>query len=141
MSDWEKFKPVETEDSEPYWEYCEKKELRMQKCSSCGHVRFPPSVICPKCLCEDSEWEKLSGQGKVFTYVIFHHAFYPGYADDVPYNTAIIELEEGPRMHTHIIECENGDIYIEMPVEVSFQKFEDDIIMPYFRPAAGAIKK
>jgi len=53
MSDWEKFKPVPTEDSEPYWEFCEEHELRLQKCSDCGHVRMPPCALCPKSLSEE----------------------------------------------------------------------------------------
>jgi uncharacterized OB-fold protein len=128
--------PVATEDSEPYWEYCEESELRMQKCSDCGHVRMPPAVLCPKCLSENNEWVKLSGRGKIWSYVVFHHAYYPGYDDDVPYNTAIIELEEGPRMHTNVVQCENDDLYIGMPVEVLFEPMEDDedIILPKFKP-------
>jgi len=134
-SGWEKFKPVPTEDSEPYWEYCAKQELRMQKCKKCGHVRFPPSVICPKCWSMEHEWVRLSGRGKVYTWVVFHHAFYPGFADDVPYNTAIVRLEEGPFMHTNIVECENNDIYINMPVKVVFEKIDDEITLPKFKPA------
>jgi len=141
MAQWKRFKPVPTEDTEPYWEYCEKGELRMQKCGNCGHRRFPPSLICPRCLSEDYAWEKLSGRGKVFSWVVFHQVYYPGFADDVPYNTAIIELEEGPRLHTNIVGCENHDIYIDMLVEVLFEQVDDDIFLPKFKPAQGAIRK
>ncbi len=141
MAEWEKFKPVPTEDTEPFWEYCAKGELRMQNCSDCGHVRFPAAVLCPKCLSEEYQWTKLSGRGKVFTYAVFHQVYYPGFADDVPYNTAMIELDEGPRIHTNIIECENDDIYIGMPVTVTFEQIDDEIFLPKFRPAEGAIKK
>jgi uncharacterized OB-fold protein len=137
MAEWEKFKPVATEDTEPYWEYCAKHELRLQKCSSCGHVRMPPSVLCPKCLSEKSEWAKLTGRGKVWSWVVFHQVYYPGYADDVPYNTAIIELEEGPRMHANVVECDNSDIYIGMPVEVLFKQIDDEVHLPVFRPVKG----
>ncbi|OGP59776.1 MAG: hypothetical protein A2V67_03265 [Deltaproteobacteria bacterium RBG_13_61_14] len=134
MSEWEKFLPKPTEDTEPYWDYCRKQELRMQKCKGCGLVRFPPSVICPRCWSLGHEWVKLSGRGKVWSWVIFHQAFYPGYADDVPYNTAIIELEEGPRLHANVIGCRNEEIYIEMPVEVAFEKVDDEVTLPKFRP-------
>ena len=134
MSEWEKFLPHPTEDTEPYWEYAAKRELRMQKCKSCGHLRFPPSVICPRCWSQESEWTKLSGRGRVWSWVIFHQAFYPGYADDVPYNTAIIQLEEGPSLHTNVIGCRNQDIYIGMPVEVVFEQVTDEVTLPKFRP-------
>ena len=138
MTTWEKFKPVPTEDSEPYWEYCAKGELRMQRCGACGHVRFPPSALCPRCLSEGHEWAALSGRGRVWSWVVFHQAYYPGYADDVPYNTAIIELEEGPRMHTNIVGCANEDIHIGMPVEVLFEPLDDEIQLPKFRPTGAS---
>lgn len=143
MSEWEKFMPVATEDSEEYWEHCSEDELYLQKCSDCGHVRMPPAVLCPKCLSEKGEWTRMSGRGKVWSFVVFHHAYYPGYEEDIPYNTAIIELEEGPRMHTNVVGCENEDLYIGMPVEVLFEPMEDDedIHLPKFKPAAGAVKK
>jgi uncharacterized OB-fold protein len=56
----------------------------------------------------------------------------------VPYNTAIVELEEGPRMHTNIVGCDNDDIYIGMPVEVVFEPIDDEIHLPKFRPAAAS---
>jgi len=134
MSEWEKFLPKPTEDSEPYWGFCRKQELRMQKCQSCGHVRFPPSVICPRCWSLKHEWIKLSGRGQVWSWVIFHQAFYPGYADDVPYNTAIIELAEGPKLHTNVIGCSNEEISIGLPVEVVFEKVDEEVTLPKFRP-------
>lgn len=134
MSEWEKFLPRPTEDSEPYWDYCRKGELRMQKCKECGWVRFPPSVICPRCWSLAHEWTKLSGRGKVWSWVVFHQAFYPGYADAVPYNTAIVELEEGPRLHSNIIGCRNEEIYIDMPVEVVFERVDAEVTLPKFRP-------
>ena len=136
MVEWPKFKPVPTEDSAPYWKYCAAGELRMQKCGDCGHVRFPPSVVCPRCLSERSQWTRLSGRGTVWSWVVFHQAYYPGYADDVPYNTAIVELEEGPRMHTNIVNCSNDEIRIGMPLEVVFEKIEgQDWYLPKFKPA------
>ncbi len=141
MAEWPKFTPLPTEDSAPYWRYCAAGELRTQKCGDCGHVRFPPSVVCPRCLSEQSQWTRLSGRGKVWSWVVFHQAYYPGYADDVPYNTAIVELEEGPRMHTNIVGCENDDIYIGMPVEVLFDPIDDGIHLPKFRPVERAIEK
>ncbi len=137
MSQWNKFKPVPTEDTEPYWKYCAKGELRMQKCQECGHVRFPASVLCPKCLSEENEWVKLSGKGRVFSKAIFHQLYYPGFEDEIPYNTAIIELEEGPRLHTNILECENSEIVIGMPVSVIFKKIDDQISLPMFTPDEG----
>lgn len=131
-------KPLPTigEDNAPYWEYCKKHELRMQKCSQCGYIRFPVSIICPKCHSMKAEWTKLSGKGRIYSYIIYHQAFHPSYENDIPYAAAIIQLDEGPRMDSNIIGCKLEDIKIDMPVEVYFDDVTDDISLPKFRPAA-----
>ena len=127
-------RPSPTEDSKPFWDACLKQELLLQKCEDCGQHRFPPSVLCPKCMSTDYSWTKASGRAKVFTWQITHSAFYPAW--DLPYNVAIVELEEGPRMHTNIVGCKNEDIHFDMPVELVFEKLEDqDWYLPKFKPA------
>ena len=139
MSEWAKFKPVPTEDSKPYWEYCAEGELRMQRCGACGHVRFPPSALCPRCLSERHEWAALSGRGRVWSWVVFHQAYYPGYADDVPYNTAIVELEEGPRMMTNVVDVDQTPeaLQLDMALEVKFDPVSEDVTLPHFRPVSA----
>src|SRR5216683_1653711 len=123
----EKPLPLANEDTLEYWEACKRGELRLQRCSDCGHWRFPPSVLCPRCLSERSSWEALSGRGTVYTFIIVHRPQHPAFYEDVPYNVAIVELEEGPRMHSRIVGCTNEEIRIGMPVEVTFEKKNDDV--------------
>lgn len=130
----EKPLPRPTEDSAPYWDAAGKGELRMQKCSDCGHVRFPPSLLCARCLSEQSEWVQLGGRGKVYSWIIVHQSQHPAFAPDTPYNVAIVELDEGPRLHTNLVDCANDDIHIGMPVEVVFDKVADDATLVKFRP-------
>ena len=130
----EKPLPMATEDTEPYWDGAKAGELRLQRCGGCGHWRFPPSVLCPRCLSEDSEWRATSGRGKVHTFIVVHRPQHPAFYEDVPYNVAIVELDEGPRLHTRIVGCPNEEIAIGMPVEVTFERKNDDVTMPYFRP-------
>ena len=77
---------------------------------------------------------KLSGRGTVYSWIVVHQSQHPAFNADVPYNVAIIELEEGPRLHTNIIGCTNDQIHIGMPVEVAFQKVNDDTALVKFRP-------
>jgi uncharacterized OB-fold protein len=128
--------PAPSEDSKPYWEGCnQRQELVIQKCDDCGHYRLPPSVLCPRCMSTNAQWVKASGKAKVFTWEITHQAFYPAF--DTPFNVAIVELEEGPRMHTNIVDCKNEDIYVDMPQELVFEQIEDkDMYLPKFKPAA-----
>jgi len=127
--------PVINEDTTPYWEYCHKHELRMQKCTRCGHIRFPPGVVCPECHSLEAEWTRLSGRGLVYSFAIFRMAFHPSYQNDIPYAVAIIQLDEGPRMESNITGCRMEDIKIGMPVAVYFDDVTDDISLPKFQPA------
>lgn len=131
----EKPLPAINEDTQPYWEGTRQGELRAQRCRSCGHLWLPPAILCPKCLSEDVEWERLSGRGTVYTFIIVHRPAHPAFLDDAPYNVAIIELDEGIRMHSSIVECANEDLLIGMPVEVVFDKINDNVTLPRFRPA------
>ena len=132
----EKPLPRPTEDSAPFWEAAHKGELRMQRCGDCGHIRFPPALLCARCLSERAEWVLLSGRGTVFSWIVVPQSQHPAFNTDVPYNVAIIELEEGPRLHTNIVDCANDRIYIGMPVEVTFERVNDDTALVKFRPRA-----
>ncbi len=130
----EKPLPRPNEDTAPYWEATQKGELRMQRCGDCNHVRFPPALLCPRCLSEKFEWAKLSGRGVVFSWIIVHQSQHPAFNADTPYNVTIVQLDEGPRLHTHIVDCLNDEIHIGMSVEVVFGRINDEISLPKFRP-------
>lgn len=130
----EKPLPRPSEDSAPFWDAAAKGELRLQKCGQCGLVRFPPAILCAQCLSEKSEWVAVSGRGTVYSWIVVHQSQHPAFNADVPYNVAIIQLEEGPRLHTNIVECSNDRIHIGMPVEVVFHKVSDDTALVKFRP-------
>jgi uncharacterized OB-fold protein len=129
----EKPLPMPTEDSLPYWEGTRQSELRAQRCNACGHLRWPPATHCPRCLSPDHEWMKLSGRGKVFSWIIVHKSQHPAFWGD-PFNVAIVELDEGPRLHCNLVDVEPARIAIGLPVEVVFEKQNDEITLPKFRP-------
>ena len=126
--------PAVTEDGAPYWAAARNHELRVQRCSACGHLRFPPSVVCPKCLAFEHEWTPLSGRGTIYSFIIVHRPQHPGFYNDVPYNVAIVELESGIRLHTNVVDCAPDALRIGLPVEVVFQRVNDEITLPKFRP-------
>ncbi len=130
----EKPLPRPTEDSAPYWEAAQRHELRMQQCRNCGHIRFPPAVLCARCNSENAEWVHLSGRGTVFSWIVVHQSQHPAFNADTPYNVTIVELEEGPRLHTNVVDCTNEQIHIGMPVEVVFERINDEVVLPKFRP-------
>ena len=136
MTNYVKPLPLINEETRPYWEYCRKHELRMQKCNDCGHIRFPISILCPECHSMDSRWVNLSGKGTIYTYTTYRVAYHPAFKDDIPYVLAVIQLTEGPRMESNIIGCRPEDVKIDMPVEVSFEDVTGEVSLPKFKPAS-----
>ena len=126
--------PAVTEDNAAYWDGCRAGRLSAQRCDACGHLRWPPSVLCPKCLAEGGEWVALSGRGKIYSFIVVHRPQHPAFFEDAPYNVAIVELEEGVRSHFSIVGCANDELRVGMPVEVVFDKVNDEVTLPRFRP-------
>lgn len=90
--------PVTDADGAPFWEYARRGELRVQACASCGELRFPPRPCCPHCQSFASEWRRVSGQGRIWSYVVPHPPLLPDYAEQAPYNVVVVELAEAPRI-------------------------------------------
>ncbi len=128
--------PIITDDNREYWDYCQKHELRMQRCRDCGHLRFPVSFLCPKCHSTAADWEGLSGRGEVYSYVVYRMPYHPAYQDDIPYVVAFIDLAEGPRMESNLTGIAPEDIKVGLPVELYFDDVNEGISLPKFRPAA-----
>ena len=126
--------PVPTPETQPFWQGTRSGELRLQRCDACAHVYFPPRPFCPKCAGRAVSWFKASGRGILYSYVI-HHRPVPGFTP--PYSIAVVELDEGPRMMTNIIDCPQTPeaLQLDMPLQVSFAKQSDDISLPLFAPA------
>ena len=129
--------PIITSDNRDYWAFCKQHEFRMQKCRDCGHIRFPPSFLCPRCHSTNADWTALSGRGEVYSYVTYRVPYHPSYVDDIPYIVAFIQLAEGPRMESNLTGLLPGDVKVGMAVEVYFDDVSDDISLPKFRPASG----
>ena len=127
--------PYPDDVSEPFWSACVRHELVVQTCVSCGHRRFPPRPMCPQCHSFEATWEPSSGRGRVWSWVVAHPPVVASFAERVPFNVAVIELDEGVRMIGNILECANDDIREGMPVEVTFEDVEDGVSLPQWRPA------
>ncbi len=135
MAEWNKPLPTISGETKPYWDSCHRGQLVIQKCDSCGEYQFYPRGICANCWSNDIQWYQASGKGTVWTFTVTHQNRTPGFAEDVPDVLALVELEEGVRMFTNIVECEPRDVKIGMAVEVTFVRANDQISIPYFKPA------
>ncbi|UUU33145.1 OB-fold domain-containing protein [Streptomyces sp. CA-210063] len=90
--------PVVDVDGAPFWEYAARGELRVQACADCGELRFPPRPCCPHCRSFATEWRRVSGRGRVWSYVLPHPPLLPDYAEQAPYNVVLVELADAPRI-------------------------------------------
>jgi uncharacterized protein len=123
--------------NKPYWEGLKHRELRLQKCDGCGAVWYPPSPLCPSCWSRKFTWTRLSGRGRVSSWVVFHQSYFRGYDNEIPYNVAEVELEEGPRLLTNLVEVGDGRIHSGMLVEIVFDDVTDEITLAKFKPRAA----
>ncbi|MGE7544735.1 Zn-ribbon domain-containing OB-fold protein [Sporosarcina newyorkensis] len=132
MEEIKKPVPIADGDSLTFWEGCKEDKLLIQRCEDCDKFIFYPRIVCPNCMSENIEWVESAGKGKVYSFTVVRHSP-PSFSDDVPYVVAMIELDEGVRMISNIVECEIGDVYCDMSVEVVFEERED-AKLPMFRP-------
>ncbi len=136
-ADYTKPLPAVSNLNRPYWEGLVRRELRLQRCNKCSRVWYPPGPWCPACWSEDHTWSALSGRGRVSSWVVFHQAYFPSFADELPYNVAEVELDEGPRLLTNLVDVAEDEIRIGLPVEIVYDTVVEDVTLAKFRPVGG----
>ena len=129
--------PRPQQENDHYWQKAKEHELWLRKCNDCQQAYFYPRDICPNCFSRNVTWIKASGKGTLHTFAIVQRAPHPGWREEVPFVVAMVDLEEGPRMATNLvdIEPEPEKIKIGMPVEVTFDDITEEISLPKFKPA------
>jgi uncharacterized OB-fold protein len=117
-------------DGEPA---AKERELRLQRCHACGTYLFYPRYLCTACGSDDLRWCPVSGRGTVFTFTVARRPTHPGLADKVPYIIAVVELAEGPKLTTNLVDIDPDDVVIGLPVQASFEDVDDSTLVQ-FRP-------
>ena len=128
--------PRPSVESEPFWAGVRERELRFQRCARDGKLFFPPSARCPRCWSTEWRWEPSSGRGTVFSFVVFQRSYHPAFRDALPYVVATIELEDGVRFTTRLVDVRPADVKVGMPVEVAFTAAGEGAVLPLFRTLA-----
>ncbi len=123
--------PRITPDSEPFWKALRERKLVLPYCRECAKPHLPPGPVCPFCFSGRLEWRPASGRGRISTWTVVHKAWFPAFAEDIPYNVVQVELEEGPRLTASVIGLPNERLEVGLPVVIDF----DDLSLPRFRPA------
>jgi uncharacterized OB-fold protein len=128
--------PVVTEMNRPFWEGCRSGILRLQYCDQCQQHQFYPRLYCMHCGADKLSWVTVSGRGVIYSYTIIHQNKSPEFVQDTPYNVAIIQLAEGPRMMSNNVGISPQDLRIDLPVKIVFDPVTDTISIPRFEPLA-----
>ena len=126
--------PVPDQDTQPFWDFCKKGELRAQRCLGCSQLRHPPRPICPHCGSFDFEWQLLSGRGEVFSYTVTHQAVHPALEGKTPHTAILVKLEEGLLLTSNLVDPA-APVEIGMAVMAVFEPVSEEFTLPRFRPA------
>ena len=129
--------PAPTELSAPFWSGLADGRLRMPTCGACAHRFFPPRPACPSCLRQDLTWIDASGEGTVYSVTVVHRR--PAGGFDVPFALALVELDDGWTLMTHVVGCAPGDVHTGQRVRLTIQAITgrdgSSLSLPLFRPA------
>ena len=128
-------RPLNPELTRPFWEAAKRHELVMPRCKTCDQLFFYPRSECPRCLGSDLEWVPVSGRGRLHSFTIINQPVNAAFRDDVPYVYAVVQLIEGPRMISNLVECDVESVSVDMPVEVVFDDVTPEWTLVKFKPA------
>jgi uncharacterized OB-fold protein len=131
--------PVPDAASAPFFAGALRGELMLLRCGACGTFQSPTAYLgvplrprCVRCFAAALEWAAASGRATLYSYALMHKVYDEAFAADVPYNIAVVETEEGVRLTSQVVECDA--LEIGMALEVIFERLDDEVTIPKFRP-------
>lgn len=131
-------KPLPEPDpvTRPFWESVKARAMFVQRCETCGRYVFYPRPLCPHCFSAALVWTPVSGRGTVYSYTIVYRHPVAGFQAETPYVVALVELHEGVRLLTNLVEVppDPARVRIGMPVELVYEDVTPEITLPKFRP-------
>jgi hypothetical protein len=125
------------EDTREFWEACRDHRLTVQQCLRCDAFRFAPAPICHNCQSFDTRLVESAGIGELYTWTVVHRAIHPAMVDAVPYNTAVVKLQDcgGAMITTNIVGIDSDQLVAGMTVKLEWDDITSEISLPRFRPA------
>lgn len=127
--------PEITPLTQPFWDATKVHELVVQRCDDCGTYRFPPEVGCYACSSLRSSWERVSGRATLYTWTVAYPPLLPYFEERGPWPVAVVQLEEGPRMVTNVLDLAPEEYEIGLPLEAAFEDVDEEVTLVVFRPA------
>ena len=126
--------PDITDLNRPYWAALKAGTHTFQRCKNCGHAWLPARSECPECLGDQWSWEQAGGRARLISWVVYRFAHHASFAQRLPYNVAVVQLEEGPRLISNIVGSEPAALRIDMPLKMIVEN-EGPFAVARFTPA------
>ena len=126
--------PAADDDTRPYWDAARAGRLLVKRCADCGAAHFYPRPFCPRCWSSAVSWEEASGRAVLYTWSVVHHNDLPPFSDRLPYVAAVVDLAEGPRMMTNVVDCDEEQLRVGMPLQVAYREIAEHVTIPVFVP-------
>ena len=125
--------PTPNAEDEEFWSGCRRHELLIQECAACGARRFWGQPMCAACNAFESRGVRASGRGTIWSFTIVHHAFGAVWQESVPYTIVVVQLAEGPRLVSTLVDAEESPVTCDQSVEVLFDDVTPAVTLPRFR--------
>ena len=125
-------RPAINRDNAFWNEAAREHRLIMQRCTSCATLRHPPGPCCPECNSFDWDTVEASGRARVHSFVVNHHPRHPAF--DFPLIVAVVDLEEGTRLITNLVDLTPEQVEIDMPVALRWLDADEELSLPVFGP-------
>ncbi|MFQ5547760.1 MAG: Zn-ribbon domain-containing OB-fold protein [Woeseia sp.] len=129
--------PVVNTWAQPFWDAAREERLIIQKCSECSRHVFYPRIACPHCSADSLDWVEASGKGTVYSCTVVEANAPSAFLADMPFVVAVIRLQEGVQMLSNVVGCDPYEVACDMPVEVAFERLNDEFTLPKFKPVTA----
>jgi uncharacterized OB-fold protein len=128
-------RPINPELTRPFWEAAGRHELVMPRCTTCDHVFFYPRSECPRCFSTALEWVPVSGRGRLHSFTVVYQPANAAFRDEAPHVYAVVQLDEGPRMVSNVVQCDPEAVRVDMPLVAVFDDVTPEWTLVKFKPA------
>ena len=126
--------PRPSTTTRPFWDGLNERKVQIQRCDGCDSWVFYPRTRCPSCLSDQLIWREVSGRGVLYTYTLARQPTAPHFADETPQQLAVVELDEGVRMTSTLVNVEPSDIVIGMRLRPYFDQVTDAVTLLRYQP-------
>ena len=117
-----------------YWAGLAESRLLGYRCRSCATFADYPRGFCPRCWSDDLDEVELSGRATLYTYSVVHVNPMPPFRDLVPYVAALVDLEEGPRLATRLVDVDPAEVTVGMALTARFEAIDEEQGIALFGP-------